>query len=92
MVLWLALFLGTAAAVVTRQREALQTAQRLSRLRDRRTELEGKKAEVERQLSYATSRAVLIPKMERAGLSQPTERENTPLTVDSLPPGSGRNR
>jgi len=37
LVLWLVLFLFTAAAVVTRQREALRVAQRLRELRERRT-------------------------------------------------------
>ena len=41
LVLWLMLFLGVAAAVVTRQREALLVAQHLNELKDRKTELQG---------------------------------------------------
>lgn len=84
LVLWLMLFLGVAAAVVTRQREALQVAQHLSELKDRKTELLGAKADLERQIKLATSRAVLVPKMEKAGLHRPTDVENTYLKVDSL--------
>jgi hypothetical protein len=84
LVLWLMLFLGVAAAVVTRQREALLVAQRLSELKDRKTELLGARADLERQIKFATSRAVLVPKMEKAGLHNPTDLENTYLKVDSL--------
>jgi len=84
LVLWLVLFLFTAAAVVTRQREALLVAQRLRELRERRTELVGAKADLERQIGLATSRAVLVPKMQRAGLHLPSDLENTNLSVDSL--------
>ncbi len=90
LVLWLVLFLFTAAAVVTRQREALLAAQRLRELRERRTELLGAKADLERQIGLATSRAVLVPKMQRAGLHLPSDLENTNLRVDSLAAGAGR--
>jgi len=90
LVLWLVLFLFTAAAVVTRQREALLVAQRLRELRERRTELVGAKADLERQIGLATSRAVLVPKMQRAGLHLPSDLENTNLSVDSLAAGAAR--
>jgi hypothetical protein len=90
LVVWLVLFLFTAAAVVTRQREALLVAQRLRDLRERRTELLGSRADLERQIGLATSRAVLVPKMERAGLHLPTDLENTHLVVDSITGGAGR--
>ncbi len=92
LVLWLLLFLGIAAAVVTRQREALLVAQQLRELRDRKTELLGAKSDLERQIKLATSRAVLVPKMEKAGLHRPTDRENTYLKVDSLTTGTPRVR
>lgn len=90
--LWLLLFLVVAGAVVTRQRKALEVAQRLRVLRDRSTELKGAKADLERQIRYATSRAVLVPKMEQAGLHQPSDLENITLPVDSLAAGSRRRR
>lgn len=90
LVLWLMLFLGVAAAVVTRQREALHVAQQLSDLRERKTELQGAKADLERQIKLATSRPVLVPKMEKAGLHLPTDVENTYLKVDSLTPADRR--
>jgi hypothetical protein len=90
LVIGLVLFLFIAAAVVTRQREALLVAQRLRELRERETELLGAKADLERQIGLATSRAVLVPKMERAGLHLPSDHENTHLRVDSLAAGAGR--
>jgi hypothetical protein len=92
LVLWLVLFLFTAAAVVTRQREALLVAQRLRELREQRTELLGAKADLERQIGLATSRGVLVPKMQRAGLHLPSDLENTNLRVDSLAAGANRPR
>ena len=92
LVLWLMLFLGVAAAVVTRQREALLVAQHLNELKDRKTELQGAKSDLERQIKLATSRAVLVPKMAKAGLHLPTDLENTYLKVDSLPPRRDRPR
>lgn len=82
--LWLLLFLGVAGAIVTRQREALAVARRLSVLRDRSNELKATRAELERAIKAATSRQVLVPRMERAGLHQPSDLENTSLPMDSL--------
>ncbi|HEU5220033.1 MAG TPA: hypothetical protein VFU23_15345 [Gemmatimonadales bacterium] len=92
LVLWLMLFLGVAAAVVTRQREALLVAQHLSELKERKTELLGARADLARQIKLATSRAVLVPRMEKAGLHSPADTENTYLKVDSVTPGGGRPR
>lgn len=92
LVLWLVLFLFTAAAVVTRQREALLVARSLQILREKRIELLGAKADRERQIQRAISRPVLVPKMERAGLHLPSDVENTHLRVDALATGAGRPR
>ena len=85
---WLLLFLGAAAAVVTRQRAAILTARHLNVLRERRTALEASRAELVRRIGNATSREVLVPRMERAGLHLPSDSENTRLSVDSVPPPS----
>lgn len=90
--LWLLLFLGSAAAVVARQGEALRTAQRLAELRERRTALQGKRAELQRQIGRATSRDVLVPMMERAGFHLPSDAENPFLSLDTLATAAGRNR
>jgi hypothetical protein len=89
--LWLLLFLLAAAAIVTRQRAAILTAGRLAELRERRNALEASRAELVRQIGRATSREVLIPRMERAGFHLPSDSENTRLSVDSVP-GSPRSR
>jgi hypothetical protein len=92
LILWMALFLGVAGAVITRQREGFQVARRLNQLRDRRNELQGLKAELEREIGLATSRQVLVPKMKAAGLHEPSDLENTNLKVDSLISGASRSR
>ena len=92
LILWLLLFLATAAAVVARQRAAILTAARLAELRERHGSLEGMKADLLRQIGRATSREVLVPKMERAGLHLPSDSENTRIPVDSLLAGTGRVR
>ena len=92
LILWLLLFLGTAAAVVARQRAAILTAGRLAELRERRASLEGTKADLLRQIGRATSREVLVPKMEQAGLHLPSDSENLRLSVDSMLAGAGRVR
>jgi hypothetical protein len=90
LALWLLLFLGAAALVVTRQRAAILTARRLAELRDRRTTLEAARAELVRRIGNATSREVLVPRMQRAGLHLPSDSENTRLSVDSVPLDSRR--
>ena len=90
--LWLLLFLGTAAAVVARQGDALRTARRLGELRERRVALEGAREELRRQIRAASSRGVLVPLMERAGLHVPADSENTIVSVDTLAAGAGRSR
>ena len=90
LALWLLLFLGAAAIVVTRQRAAILTARRLAELRDRRTTLEAARAELVRRIGNATSREVLVPRMQRAGLHLPSDSENTRLSVDSIPFDSRR--
>ena len=88
LLLWLVLFLGVAAAVISRQRAALLTARSLAELRRERAALEGQKARLERQIEEATSRTVLIPRMERAGFHQPDDNQSRILRADSLPPGA----
>lgn len=92
LILWLVLFLGVAAGVISRQRAALLTARSLGLLRTQRAGLEGEKAKLERQIEEATSRTVLIPKMERAGFHQPDDKETTILKSDSLTPGARPDR
>jgi hypothetical protein len=90
--LWLMLFLGTALAVATRQSEGLSTARRLRILQDRRIELEGRRTELLRGIGKLTSRDLLVPRMEQAGMHLPSESENILITLDSLVAGAGRGR
>jgi len=84
--LWLLLFLGVALTVVSRQREAFATAARLSRLGEDRTALDARRADLEQQIRTATSRAVLVPRAERAlGLQLPGSGNSTTLTVRGDP-------
>lgn len=92
LMLWLVLFLGVAAAVISRQRAALLTARSLANLTNQRTELEGEKARLDRQIEDATGRTVLIPRMERAGFHQPDDTESRILLADSLAPGARPDR
>jgi hypothetical protein len=76
-------FLVAAAVIVTRQRAAILAATRLGELRDRRQALEAARAELLRDISRATSRDVLVPRMQRLGLHLPSDAENIPLQVDT---------
>ena len=80
---WLLLFLFVAALVVTRQRSAILTAGRLAELRDRRSALEATRADLQRRIGRATSREILVPRMERAGLHLPSDSENVRLSADT---------
>src|SRR5688572_2573143 len=90
VLLWLLIFLGGALVVVARQTDAFRTARRLRDLREERSNLEARRAEVERRIRVASSRQVLVPIAKRAlGLHAPADSE---LVLFPLPamPGSGR--
>ena len=67
-------------------------ARRLAVLQDRRIELEARRTELLRQIGQITSREILVPRMERAGMHLPSESENILITLDSLVAGAGRGR
>lgn len=76
MVLWLLVFLGGALVVVGRQTSAFRTARRLGELREERSSLEARRAELERRIRVASSRQVLVPVARRAlGLHEPADSE-----------------
>ena len=56
---------------------------------EQRQALEATRAELLRAIARATSREVLVPKMERAGMHLPSDLENVPLRVD---PGTRNDR
>lgn len=84
--LWLLLFLTVAAAVITRQTVALGAARRLRDLRQERSALEARRADLERRVRHASSRQVLVPKAARTlGLHLPTDSELVLFSVPSSP-------
>jgi hypothetical protein len=72
---WLALLLGALWAVIARQTSALNSARALADLRDERASLEGRRADLERRVRNAQSRAVLVPRARKMGLRLPADTE-----------------
>jgi cell division protein FtsL len=76
VLLWLLIFLGGALIVVARQTVAFRTARQLHDLREERSSLEARRAELERRIRVASSRQVLVPIAERKlGLHEPADSE-----------------
>jgi len=86
---WLLVFLSVLLAVTARQSAGFRTARRLRDLREQRTTLEARRADLERRIRVASSRQVLIPLAERElGLHLPSDSEFTLLVLP--PAGSDR--
>lgn len=87
VMIWLTAFLVAAGSVVARQTAALRIARALNDTRVRRTALEGRRAELERRLRLAASRAVLVPRAQALGLRLPADSEIVilPVTDSSAP-------
>jgi hypothetical protein len=76
VLLWLLIFLACALVVVARQTTALHTASRLTHLREERSSLEARRAELERRIRLASSRQILVPMAKRAfRLHEPADSE-----------------
>lgn len=76
VLLWLLIFLGGALIVVARQTVAFRTARQLHDLREERSNLEARRAELERRIRVASSRQVLVPIAQHAlGLHEPADSE-----------------
>lgn len=82
--LWLLLFLGTASLIVTRQRAALRTSRELLSLQDSASRLEAARATLLGRIQHATSLEILVPKMERAGMHQPNDTEQSFVRLDTV--------
>jgi hypothetical protein len=90
VLLWLLVFLGGALIVVGRQTAAFRTARRLRDLREERSSLEARRAELERRIRVASSRQVLVPVARRTlGLHEPADSEFVLFAVPS-PRGPAR--
>jgi hypothetical protein len=86
LLLWLVVFVGVLLAIATRQSAGFRTARLVGDLREERTALEARRAELERQIRLASSRQVLVPLVERRlGLHQPSDSEFTLLPLPPLP-------
>jgi cell division protein FtsL len=79
VLVWLALFLGVAGAVIARSSASYRIARDLTRLREERASLEARRAELERRIRAASSRQVLADRAVRAGLRQPEDSEYVQL-------------
>jgi hypothetical protein len=76
VLLWLLIFLGGALIVVARQTVAFRTARHLHDLREERSNLEARRADLERRIRVASSRQVLVPIAQRSlGLHEPADSE-----------------
>ncbi len=86
LMLWLVVFVCVLLAIAARQSAGFRTARRLGELREERTALEARRAELERQIRVASSRQVLVPLAEeRLGLHQPSDSEFTLLPLAPMP-------
>src|SRR5947207_9608221 len=82
--LWLVAFLVTTWWVYARQTAAIRAARELGDLRGRRANLDGHRADLERRIRAAESRAVLVPRAQaRLGLDRKSTRLNSSHTVIS---------
>ena len=86
LMVWLLIFVGVLVAITARQSAGFRTARRLRDLREQRTTLEARRADLERQIRVASSRQVLIPIAERElGLHLPSDSEFTMLVLPTAP-------
>ena len=85
---WLVALLGALWAVIARQTAALNAARALATTREERAALEGRRADLERRVRNAQSRAVLVPRAQRQGLRLPADTEIILLPVPVAPPPS----
>jgi len=88
---WLVALLAALWMVIARQTAALNAARALNDLREERAALEGRRAELERRVRTAQSRAVLLPRAQKQGLRLPADTEIV-LIPGSPPPTSATPR
>jgi membrane protein implicated in regulation of membrane protease activity len=83
---WLVALLAALFAVIARQTASLNAARALTDTRQERATLEGRRAELERRIRAAQSRAVLLPRAERLGLRLPADTEIILLPAPAAAP------
>ena len=84
--IWLVALLAALWMVIARQTAALNAARALNDLREERASLEGRKADLERRVRTAQSRAVLVPRAQKQGLRLPADTEIILIPTPSDPP------
>lgn len=91
---WLVALLAALWVVIARQTAALNAARALADLREQRASLEGRRADFERRVRAAESRAVLLPRARKQGLRLPADTEIILLPAPSEPrqPAQPRDR
>jgi hypothetical protein len=82
---WLVALLAALWLVIARQTAALNAARALNDLREERASLEGRRAELERRVRTAQSRAVLLPRVQKQGLRLPADTEIVLISTPSSP-------
>jgi hypothetical protein len=82
---WLVALLAALWAVIARQTAALNSARSLADVRDERASLEGRRADLERRVRTAQSRAVLLPRAQKQGLRLPADTEIILIPTASEP-------
>lgn len=86
VLVWIGVFLLTAAAIIGRQTSAFDAARRLRELREQRTALEAQRADLERRIRESSGRRVLEARAERElGLHYPADHEFTLLVLPEAP-------
>jgi len=83
---WLVALLAALWLVIARQTSALNAARALADLRTERASLEGRRAELDRRVRVAQSRAVLLPRAQHLGLRLPADTEIILIPAPSQPP------
>lgn len=83
--IWLVALLAALWMVIARQTAALNSARALNDLREERASLEGRKADLERRVRTAQSRAVLVPRAQKQGLRLPSDSEIILIPTPSAP-------
>jgi cell division protein FtsL len=84
--IWLVALLAALWLVIARQTAALNAARALTDLREERASLEGRRADLERRVRTAQSRAVLLPRAQKQGLRLPADTEIILLPAPPQPP------
>jgi cell division protein FtsL len=84
--IWLVALLAALWLVIARQTAALNSARALNELREERATLEGRRADLERRVRTAQSRAVLLPRAQKQGLRLPADTEIILIPAPQAPP------